>query len=284
MQQIPPEVFERERSRLTALAYGILGSVMEAEDAVQEAYLRPQPADGPIQNVPGWLTTVVSRISIDRLRSAQKRREHYVGEWLPEPVLRPRQEQDAITRSRLSIAFLQLMERLEPEQRAVFVLREVFDHSYREIAELLDRSEAACRQIVTRARAVFADLNEQPDMQSAQSQTVDRFMEALVNGDEQGLLELLANDAVLIADGGGKVQSVLNPIYGADRVIRFFFGVAKKRKEKWTLVPEVVNSEPGLGVYLSNQFAGILAFSIREGKIVKIYSIANPEKLNDKTK
>lgn len=283
-QETPATIFERERARLTSLAYGILGSLAEAEDAVQDTYLRFRPADKPIENPEGWLTTVVSRISIDRLRSAQRRREVYPGEWLPEPVLRAPQEQDAITRSRLSIAFLRLLEKLEPEQRAAFVMREVFDYAYREIGQLMGKSEAASRQIVARARAAFARdrvPGEQPE--TASGELVGDFMEALASGDEKKLLRLLASDATLTADGGGKVPSALNTIYGAERIIRFFVGIAKKRVGEYSLLQNPVNSEPGLLVYSDGRLAGIMAFSAKGGSITGIYAVSNPDKLRTAT-
>jgi RNA polymerase sigma-70 factor (ECF subfamily) len=214
-------LFERERRRLLSVAYGLLGSLAEAEDVLQDAYLRLDQTDfASIRRPEAWLTTVVSRLALDRLRSARHRRESYPGEWLPEPVFdAPLAEQVEITRARLSVACLHLLEKLQPQERAVFVLREVFEYGYREIAGMLGKSEAACRQLMTRARARLGrEEPRQPADQASLRPVVDRFISALKAGDEQALLNLLAPDAVLFADGGGKVPSVLNPIYGADRI------------------------------------------------------------------
>jgi RNA polymerase sigma-70 factor, ECF subfamily len=277
---IPKELFERERKRLISLAYGILGSFSEAEDVVQEAYLRPQSSEEQLRNPEAWLTTVVSRIAIDRLRSAQRRREVYPGPWLPEPILQAPQEQAAITRSRLSIAFLYLLEKLEPEQRAAFVLREVFDCAYREIASLLGKSEAACRQIVRRARGVFAKEDERVNStRHVPSELVSRFINALAAADEQTLLHLLADDATLTTDGGGKARAALNVIYGAERVVKFFLGVRKKNGASYTLAQACINGEPGLLVWVGGKLAGAVAFAANNDFISAIYSISNPEKL-----
>src|SRR3954451_13223036 len=177
-----------ERKRLLSLAYGYLGSLVEGEDIVQEALLRLEQSDrASIQNVEAWLTTVVTRLSIDKLRSAQHRREVYPGEWLPEPVFAaPTPEQDAITRSRLSVGLLYLVEKLEPEQRVVFVLREVFEHSYQSIAEITGKSEAAFRQLMVRARGALERAKQAPPVAATvESSVVTRFIEALAHGDEE---------------------------------------------------------------------------------------------------
>jgi RNA polymerase sigma-70 factor, ECF subfamily len=163
-----------------------------------------------VRNPEAWLSTVVSRLAIDHLRSAQHRREVYPDEWLPEPVLLPPQEQDAITRSRLSIALLHLLEHLDPEPRAAFVLREVLEYSYREIAKMLTKSEVACRQMVTRARNALANQTATESSSTVSSALVSRFVDALTSGDEQTLMKLVAPDAMLISDGGGKARAAVN--------------------------------------------------------------------------
>ncbi len=279
-QELAEAVFLRERKKLLSLAYGMLGSMSEAEDVVQEAYLRLAPANEPIRNPEAWLTTVVSRLAIDRLRSAQHRREVYPGEWLPEPVLLPPQEQEAITRSRLSIALLHLLEKLEPEQRAIFVLREVFERAYREIAEMLGKSEAACRQIMARARTVLAAEQPSPVVSSnVSSDLVSRFIQAISAGDEETMLKLLAPHATLTADGGGKTLAVINILHGADRIMRFFKGLRNKYGDLYSLSPVTVNSEPGIVTRIHGQIIGVAAFAAKDGLITAIYSINNPEKL-----
>ena len=183
-----------ERKRLLSLAYGYLGSLVDGEDIVQEALLRFEQADRTsIKNVAAWLTTVVTHLSLDKLRSAQHRREVYPGEWLPEPIFEaPTPEQYAITRSRLSVGLLYLLEKLEPEQRVVFVLREVFEHHYQSIAEITGKSEAACRQLMARARAALDRAKQSPPVPRAiASSIVSRFINALLSGDEKELLESL---------------------------------------------------------------------------------------------
>jgi RNA polymerase sigma-70 factor (ECF subfamily) len=269
-------------ARLRSLAYGYLGSLADSEDIVQEALLRLHAADpASIHNTEAWLTTVVTRLCLDRLRSAQHRRETYPGEWLPEPVFNaPSPEQDAITRSRLSIGLLWLMEKLEPEQRIVFVLREVFEHPYQTIAEIAGKSEAACRQLMVRARAALGKSAALPPTRTTDTHAVvERFITALQRGDEKELLTLLAPDAILVGDGGGKVQSVMNPIYGADRIIRFFFGLAHKYPGAFAAQPAEVNSAPGILTFREGALYSAAGITIENGRITGIYSVANPDKL-----
>jgi RNA polymerase sigma-70 factor, ECF subfamily len=272
-----------ERKRLLSLAYGYLGSLVEAEDIVQEALLRLEQSDpASIQNVEAWLTTVVTRLSIDKLRSAQHRREVYPGEWLPEPVFgATTPEQDAITRSRLSVGLLYLLEKLEPEQRIVFVLREVFEHSYQSIAELVGKSEAACRQLMVRARAALDGARQAPPVSTAiASSIVTRFIDALARGDEKELLGIIAQDAVLISDGGGKVPSTLKPVYGADRITRFFLGLLRKHGNVFDVRPATVNSGPGMLTYRDGQLVSVAYVSIQDDRITAIYSVNNPDKIH----
>ena len=272
------------RKRLLALAYGYLGSLVEGEDIVQEALLRFEQSDrASIQNAEAWLTTVVTRLSIDKLRSAQHRREVYPGEWLPEPVFAaPSPEQDAITRSRLSVGLLYLLEKLEPEQRVVFVLREVFEHSYQSIAEIAGKSEAACRQLMVRARAALDRAKQAPPVSgTVSSSIVSRFLDALAHGDEKELLGIIAQDAVLVSDGGGKVPSTLKPVYGADRIMRFFVGLRRKHADIFDDVQfATVNSGPGMLTFRDGQLVSVASVSIEDGRIAAIYSVSNPDKIH----
>src|SRR4051794_11548341 len=270
------------RKRLLSLAYGYLGSLAEAEDLVQEALLRFQQSESQaIENSDAWLTTVVTRLAIDKLRSAQRRRELYTGEWLPEPVFgAPTQEQNAITQSRLSLGLLYLLEKLEPEQRAVFVLREVFEHSYDRIAEIIDKSPSACRQLMVRARAALERSRENPPVSASIADSVlSRFLNALAKGDEKELLGVIADDAVLVGDGGGKVRSILKPVYGADRITRFFLGVLQKLGSGWEARPATVNSGPGLITHTDGQLSSVISLAIAGDRIQAIYSVSNPVKL-----
>jgi RNA polymerase sigma-70 factor (ECF subfamily) len=280
--QLREPLSRSERARLLSLGYGYLGSMAESEDMVQEALLRLEQADrASIQNAEAWLTTVVTRLCIDRLRSAQHRREVYPGEWLPEPVFEaPSPEQDAITRSRLSVALLYLLEKLEPEQRVVFVLREVFQHSYRSIAEIAGKSEAACRQLMVRARAALDRAKQAPPARGMIEQSiVTRFIDALLRGDEEELLGILAQDAVLVGDGGGKVQSILNPVYGAGRITRFFMGILRKSDQAWEIHPATVNSGAGMLTFRDGQLQSVTSVSVEDGRITAIYSVSNPDKI-----
>jgi RNA polymerase sigma-70 factor (ECF subfamily) len=280
----PAILQQSERNHLLSLAYGYLGSLVDSEDIVQEAMLRfEQYSDRTtILNPAAWLTTVVTRLSIDRLRSAQHRREVYPGEWLPEPVFdAPSPEQEAITHSRLSVALLYLLEKLEPEQRIVFVLREVFQHSYETIAEIAGKSEAACRQLMVRARAALDRARQSPPARGDIAQAlVARFINALRQGDEKELLGILAPDAVLVGDGGGKVQSVLNPVYGGDRIARFFLGIRRKQDHGLQVFPAEVNSGAGMLTYRDGQLISVASVSVEDGRITGIYSVGNPDKIH----
>lgn len=234
-----------------------------------------------VRNVEAWLTTVVTRLSIDKLRSAQHRREVYPGEWLPEPVFSaPDPEQDAITRSRLSVGLLYLLDKLEPEQRVVFVLREIFEYSYQSIAEIAGKSEAACRQAMVRARTALDRGKQAPPVGGKiASSIVTRFIDALAHGDEKELLGIIAQDAVLVADGGGKVPSILNPVYGADRITRFFLGLRSKYGV-FEVRPTTVNSGPGMLSFREGQLVSVASVSIENDRIIAIYSVNNPDKIH----
>ncbi|MGI8991123.1 MAG: RNA polymerase sigma factor SigJ [Bryobacteraceae bacterium] len=271
-----------ERRRLLSLAYGYLGTLADSEDIVQEALLRLAQTDpAGIENTEAWLTTVVTRLAIDKLRSAQHRREVYTGEWLPEPLFRaPDAEQQAITHSQLSVGLLYLLEKLEPEQRVVFVLREVFDYAYGAIAGILGKSEAACRQLMVRARtALDRSRYAPPPPQALASSLISRFIEALSHGDEAALLSILADDAVLVADGGGKVASILNPLHSADHVSRFFLGLLRKLGNVFETRPAMVNGRPGMLTFRDGQLVSVASIDVKNGRIGAIYSVNNPDKL-----
>jgi len=271
-----------ERRRLLSLAYGYVGTLADSEDIVQEALLRLAQTDPTgIVNTEAWLTTVVTRLAIDQLRSAQHRREVYTGEWLPEPLFRaPDAEQQAITHSRLSVGLLYLLEKLVPEQRVVFVLREVFDYPYAAIANILGKSEAACRQLMVRARtALDPGRDVPPSPQALASSLISRFIEALSQGDEAELLSILADDAVLVADGGGKVPSILNPLYGADHVSRFFLGLLRKLGNVFKTRPAMVNGRPGMLTFRDGQLVSVTSIDVKNRRIGAIYSVNNPDKL-----
>lgn len=223
-------LFEAERDRLQALAYGMLGSLVEAEDIVQEAYIRwRERAPDELHTPAAWLTTVVTRLSINRLASAQWRRETYQGPWLPEPIVNELDPAHVATRAEeLSLALLVTLERLNPLERAVFLLRDVFDFDYAEIAQVVERSTGNCRQIVHRARGRVADPSRRFTPTEAEEQAlVSAFVAAVGTGRLEELTRLLAADVVMWPDGGGRVAAARRPVYGAAKVGRFLTGIAR---------------------------------------------------------
>ncbi|MGY0232854.1 RNA polymerase sigma factor SigJ [Longispora urticae] len=263
--------FEEHRAALTSLAYRILGSRHDAEDIVQEAWLRWRDATD-VRNPRGFLFTVVTRLAIDRLRS--RAREPYVGPWLPEPVPTPADVVDR--RAEVSLAALRLMEQLTPPQRAVYVLREAFDLPYAEIAAVLEVTEPGARQLHRRAGSLLAEgrARFEPDP-AAHRALVDRFLAAASTGDSAGLHRLLAEDVVLWSDGGGRVRAALQPIYGADRVARFLLGVIGKFPSRWERAE--ANGGPVLFWFGGN--AHLWSFEVADGRIVGVQSLSNPDKL-----
>ncbi len=281
------ETFERHRSLLFSIAYRMLGSVMEAEDVMQEAFLRWQEASrGEIRAPKSYLSTVVTRLSIDRLRSAKARREQYVGPWLPEPLATGEGSEatDAVALDEtLSMAFLVLLESLTPVERAVFLLREVFDYDYAEVASLVGKSEDNCRQISRRARRSVAA--RRPRFESSPEQEerlMNSFLEACMSGDMESLLALLSADATLWSDGGGKARAALNPIYGADRVARFFSGILRKAPSGLVVRRASINGRPGIiGYFEDGSPQSVTTFDVAEGTIRAIRIVVNPEKLRN---
>jgi RNA polymerase sigma-70 factor (ECF subfamily) len=267
----------------------MLGSVSEAEDVVQEALLRLHgvlDAGEPIEVPEAYLSTIVTRLGIDRLRSAQLRRETYFGEWLPEPVLTGGPDDPAVhaeMADSLSLAFLVLLERLSPEQRAVFLLREVFDYGYDTIAEIVGKSEAACRQLAVRARRHIDQ--ERPRFEVSRQEHDElarRFMTATQTGDLDGLEALLAHDVALHGDGGGKVRAIAHPLFGRHLVARTLLGWMRFADsiEGSSIRPVEVNGHPGaLGLDGRQRILYALSLDIVDGQIQSIRSIVNPDKL-----
>lgn len=279
-QPPPAEGFEPNRAALRGLAYRMLGDVAAAEDAVQETYLRWHQADRARIEVPrAWLLTACGRLCIDELRSARARRESYVGPWLPEPLIAPEAPHDPVERDEnLSIAYLLLLDRLKPVERAAYVLREVFELGYEEIAPMLGKTAVACRQIVSRASRRLAAAPE-AGARPADRALAGAFAAALRAGDMAGLMRLLAGDAVLLSDGGGKAIAARNPILGADRVVRFLLGVRRKNYTQARLEQVTVNGGPGFVLRLGDHVSGLYAFAARAGRITAVYVVRNPDKL-----
>jgi RNA polymerase sigma-70 factor (TIGR02957 family) len=281
--------YDRLRPLLFSIAYRMLGTVDDAEDIVQEAFLRLEHVRRKgiaIESERGFLTTVATRLAIDELRSARAQRQRYFGPWLPEPLItaaEPDAAEVAELSDSLSISFLVLLETLTPVERAVFLLREVFDYRYDEIAEIIDKSDVNCRQILTRARKrIDAGKARFEVDREQQRELVTRFLDVFENGELDQLVSLLAADVVFYGDGGGKGQGLPRPIYGADRVGRLLrsaraqFGQLGARLE-----PASVNGEPGmLSLDADGRLINVFLFEIADGLIQTIRSIINPDKLN----
>jgi len=284
------EAFEAERPRLTGLAYRMLGSRAEAEDVVQDAWLRWDRTDRSEIRSPGaWLTTTVTRLAIDRLRSVRARRETYVGPWLPEPLVEAQggelgQAPDPTTfgdgLGDISLALMLVLERLTPAERAAFLLHDVFDYDYGELAGILERAEPACRKLVSRARAhVRAERPRFEAAPEARARLFGAFIEAVQAGELGGLVALLAEDATLLADGGGKARAALNPILGAENVAHFLLGTAEKFGQARTYRPVMVNGEPGIAGYGDGALEFVATIAGDGERITAIHLVVNPDKL-----
>lgn len=269
-----------------AAAYRMLGSVSEAEDVVQEALLRLTRAEGPIEEPEAWITTVATRLSIDVLRQARVRRETYVGPWLPEPLI---EEAGAEPGSRvelqdsLSQAFLVMLERLTATERAALLLRDVFDYDYGEIAEVIDRSQATCRQLVSRARKHLRSNAPRFDADVGQrDRLLEQFLAAAEEGDLDALEQLLAEDATLYSDGGGKAIAARRPILGGPRIARFMAGVTRKYRRRGPLALQLVhvNGQPGRILRTaSGRVLDVLSIDVVGGRIQTVRLVRNPDKL-----
>ena len=278
------ETFDSARGRLFGLAYRMLGSRADAEDIVQEAYVRWHEANPePIQNPEAWLITTTSRLAIDRLRRLKTEREAYVGPWLPEPIVShvPPPDQHVDLDADLSIAFLTLLERLAPEERAAFLLHEVFDVGYEAIASVLGRSEAACRQIVHRARdRVRGDRKRFNATESAKAHLLQKFTAALDASDEQALLALFAPDAMWTADGGGKTGAGLRPIVGADHISRLLLSLRDRfLSDDRVMEIATINGETGLCLRDGDRLIAAISIETDGDRILAAYAVVNPDKL-----
>ncbi|GAP65497.1 putative ECF-sigma factor [Mizugakiibacter sediminis] len=276
--------FERHRERLFGLAYRMLGTRADAEDAVQDAWLRWRQADqAAIQDPEAWLVTTTTRLCIDRLRSARREREAYVGPWLPEPLAAGTvaSPQDAVELANdVSLAFLAALERLAPEERAALLLKDVFDYDHAAIAQLLGKSEAACRQIVHRARErVRGERPRRAVDRATHRHLLERFLDAASRGDHDAIVELLAADARFTADSGGKVPSVKRVLFGNERIARLFRGVARLVGGRLTWRIAEINGEPGIVRELDGQVHSALCVVCDGERIVEILQVMNPDKL-----
>jgi RNA polymerase sigma-70 factor (ECF subfamily) len=284
-------IFERHRSHLLGIAYRMLGEMGGAEDVVQEAWLRWRRADGEdIRDPKAWLSAVTVRLALDALRSARARRETYVGPWLPEPLLpddvrtlaADAPAAKAELASDLSLALLHVLERLTPEERAALILHDAFDSDYADIAAVLGKTEMACRKLVSRARErVKADRPRHAVAKDQHRQLLEKFVAAAASHDASLLMPMLAHDAVLYSDGGGKAAAALNPIYGADKVARFTAGVIRKF---WSHGIDArageINGAPGYLLYEGKTLHSAITAEIEGDRITGIYFVRNPEKLS----
>ena len=278
------DTFNQHRQLLFGIAYRMLGSVTDAEDMVQETFLRwQQTPQSTVKLAKSYLATTVTRLCIDYLRSARVRREHYVGTWLPEPLLtQPTSnpaEQVELADS-LSMAFLVMLERLSPTERAVFLLREVFEYDYAEIAQIVGKSAENCRQILTRSRQhLTTDRPRFPVSPQQQEQVTNQFLVASTQGNLQELLTLLAKDVTFWSDSGGQVPAAMKPLYGAMKVARFLLAI----QQKWLSTASAdlieINGRSSILIRNGNDIHSVMTFEIVAGYIQAIYSVRNPEKL-----
>jgi RNA polymerase sigma-70 factor, ECF subfamily len=270
------------RPYLFSIAYRMLGSVAEAEDVVQEAFLRYHEAEPEAESPKAYLATVTTRLAIDQLRSARARREVYPGEWLPEPIVDDEAVRHAETADSLSLAFLHLLEKLSPVERAVFLLREVFDYAYDEIGAIVGKSPENCRQILVRAHGHIEEGRRRFEVSRQEREEVARrFMAAWEEGDTEALVEVLAPDATVYGDGGGKAPSIPAPLVGAEPVAKALIGWGRRAVELGLVHrPALVNGDPGVVFYgEEGQAVWVASLEIAEGVVVAVRSVLNPDKL-----
>lgn len=281
--------FEEHRPLLFAIAYRMLGGVAEAEDMVQETFLKWQrQAGAEIKSAKAWLTTIITRLCIDHLKSARHQREQYVGMWLPEPLAGKDEEDPAKAAEladSLTNAFLLIVETLSPVERAVFLLREVFDYDFSEVSEIVGKSEVNCRQLATRARERLAARRPRFQADLAQAEKlVNGFLRACAHGDNERLVNLLTADAAIYADGGGKASAAGKPVMGAEQVAKFFINVTRRAPGNVRFQFTTLNAEPGVLVFASGELVQSMTFELTEGRIHAVYVVRNPDKLKHLTK
>ncbi|MFJ1678436.1 RNA polymerase sigma-70 factor [Streptomyces sp. NPDC088251] len=276
------EAFVAHRNLLFTVAYEMLGSAADAEDVLQETWLRWVEVDlEQVRDRRAYLVRITTRQSLNRLRTMTRRKEAYVGPWLPEPVLTaPDVAEDVELAESVSMALMLVLETLSPTERAVFVLREAFDVGYDEIAAAVDKSPAAVRQIAHRARRHVDARRPRTAVSPSETRAaLESFRRALETGDLQSLLDVLAPEVVLMSDGGGVKQAARRPVIGADKVARFIVGGSGKAEGALTVGPTVVNGNPALVLRLDGEIDGVLAIRVEDARIVGLYYVRNPEKL-----
>ena len=282
------ETFETYRSYLFGVAYRMLGSAMDAEDMVQETYIRYQTASPQdLRSLKAYLTTILTRLCIDQLDLARRKRELYVGPWLPEPILTTTAADTADPEKRveleesISLAFLVLLEQLQPFERAVFLLREVFDYEFAEIAAMLGKSEAACRRSFSRAKPHLHDQRPRfPASRQTHQQLLDSYVRAVETGEMEALMNLLSEDVVLWTDGGGKAKTAaFRPVIGRDAVARFSMGTKRFWPPDYHTEQAEVNGQLAVLIYFGDQLVSVLTIEVEGEKIRAVRVIANPDKL-----
>jgi RNA polymerase sigma-70 factor (TIGR02957 family) len=285
------QFFQAERPRLFSIAYRMLGSATDAEDVVQDAWVRFNSAEATDLRSPrAFAATIVTRLCLDRLKSARAKREQYIGPWLPEPVLTDGSETPDVRAERaesVTLAFLVLLESLSAEERAVFLLKEVFDYEHAEIADMLGTTAPNSRQLLHRAKAKVRHTDGRPEAAhapEAHRELAARFAEAFQAGDATRLTELLAADVSFVSDGGGKVASARRPLAGRDQVLKFLVGLHRTARitgiaSQITGAVTEVNHEPALVVHIAGQLDGVFVLSIEDGAVASIRVVRNPEKL-----
>ena len=274
-------VFEAARPRLLGLAYRMLGTLHDAEDVVQEAWLRWDGVDhDAIETPEAWLTTVTTRLALDRIRANERRREDYVGPWLPEPVVTERGPEDAAEiADSLTLGFLTVLDRLNPVERAVFLLADVFGVPFAEVAEAVGKSEVACRQIASRSRRRLQGSHVRRPT-GDERRVADELLVAVALGDADAVLQRLAPDVVSISDGGPNRRAARRPVVGAARVSRFIMNLAHRVQDRLRYVPVTVNGDPGMIVYDGDDIEFVMAFEVQDSVVHSIWIIRNPEKLD----
>jgi RNA polymerase sigma-70 factor (ECF subfamily) len=287
---VDDELFQSHRRELFAVAYRMLGSASDAEDVVQDAWLRyaaAQPSD--LRSLKAYLTTIVTRLCLDRLKSARVAREDYVGPWLPEPLLtdtRPQPDQSLALAESVTLAFMVLLETLTPEERAIFLLREVFDHEYADIAAMLDMTAANCRQLFHRAKSRIAEGRPRfRDAVDEKRPLVGRFVTALRNADADALTNVLAEDVGFWSDGGGKVLAARRPVFGREAVVAVLVGIVRTAPAQGITLDRVsldiveVNEEPAVVLRLDGHLDSVYTMSIADGVVTALRIVRNPDKL-----
>jgi RNA polymerase sigma-70 factor (ECF subfamily) len=274
-------IFEEHRLGLARLAYRMLGSLADTDDVIQEAYLRWSRENRESVSSPrAYLTTIVTRLCLDRRGTIEARKESYIGPWLPEPFVEPDTGGRLEAAESVSLAFLVVLESLSPVERAAYLLRTVFDYGYDEISAILGKSEPNCRQLVSRAEGRIRERRPRFDPDPGEAERLTgAFLEACSSGDMQKLVQLLAADAVLYTDSDGKVPAALVPIRGANHIARFFLGLMKKAPPTLEIRRVRVNGQPGLLSVLPGEIVNVLTFEIAHGRIANCYNIRNPDKL-----